>query len=396
MYLATTPTHRVITYTTYWDDYILWIQENPSTHSDNRATNSAASSESSHAWASGLAACAVRSASPASCLPIAGISLLSSLAPAHTPDRRGKEGELVSKYDQSTDELEHTMTEKEDKYPSKSGRRRFVKGVVGAAALAALGTIGATAVESATAPAGEGGGPLQYFGIDNIGGPAPRGMPQIPVEIDEQGFLSGIWSDVSERQTRQGEPIVQAQTQLGGITYFSEWFQYCGLQTFPSVQPDADQDNHFRSDGATAYTWQQQQLSADERLNIRHFEDYQTWGNDIGTAGVGKPALATWRSQGEASQGTLVVQVLRSTRIEALATGNSQYSQWINASTQDGFIAWLNKCTHFCCVPGYKMNQQSGRFGAANKVYCPCHQSVYDPFSIGRMQFVAMPRPEVD
>lgn len=73
---------------------------------------------------------------------------------------------------------------------------------------------------------------------------------------------------------------------------------------------------------------------------------------------------------------------------------NSDSSKWIEASTQENFIAWLDKCTHFCCVPEFKSSEQSAKFGAENEVYCSCHQSVYDPFSIIEETFVALPRPE--
>jgi Rieske Fe-S protein len=69
--------------------------------------------------------------------------------------------------------------------------------------------------------------------------------------------------------------------------------------------------------------------------------------------------------------------------------------QWLRASTtEEGFVAWLDKCTHFCCVPAFKAYPDSAKFGGENVVYCQCHQSLYDPFSIIRSQFVALPRPE--
>jgi Rieske Fe-S protein len=80
-----------------------------------------------------------------------------------------------------------------DKYPADSGRRRFVKGVVGGAALAGVGATGAAAVNSATTSPGAGGGTTQAYAIENTDGPAPRGMPQIPVEVDSEGFLKGVW-----------------------------------------------------------------------------------------------------------------------------------------------------------------------------------------------------------
>ena len=94
------------------------------------------------------------------------------------------------------------------------------------------------------------------------------------------------------------------------------------------------------------------------------------------------------------------VQLIRSNRVEQMAEGEGEFSdlpssvcQFISASTAEGFIAWLNKCTHFCCVPGFKTQEGSANFGAENDIYCQCHQSVYDPFSPVQSQFVSLPRP---
>jgi Rieske Fe-S protein len=93
----------------------------------------------------------------------------------------------------------------------------------------------------------------------------------------------------------------------------------------------------------------------------------------------------------------MVVQVLRSTRIQDLRENPPEGvdAEFVRAATtEEGFIAWLNKCTHFCCVPGFKSIAGSASFGAENRVYCQCHQSVYDPFSPVQTSFVALPRPE--
>ena len=285
------------------------------------------------------------------------------------------------------------MPEDEDSYPAESGRRRFVKGVVGASALGATGITGATGIKYATTSSGSGGGATQYFGIENIAGPAPRGMPQIPIEIDSDGYLKGVWPEVKTK-TVNGEEVQLAETKLGGITYSSEWFQYCGVQTYAGIAPDADQDNFFRvsESASTRYDWMSD-LSAGDKLKVSDFDDYETWGNEIGEAGIGKPAMGRWRSEDLPPQETMPIQVLRSTRIEELAQ-KSDHPEWIKASTEDGFIAWLNKCTHFCCVPGFKSSAQSATFGGANDVYCPCHQSVYDPFNPVQLQFTSLPRPE--
>ena len=277
----------------------------------------------------------------------------------------------------------------DDKYPDSSGRRRFVKGVVGSAALAGVGTATTGMINTTTNPSGAGGGITQYYGIENTDGPAPRAMPQIPIEIDADGFLMGVWGEPTE-VTEGGNTFVRAETEIGGITYSNEWFQYCGVQTYPGLDPEADQDNYFRYATNPPYEWQQEEVNAGDRVHVDDFSDYADWGNDIGRAGVGKPAFATWRSEGVPPQNTMPVQVIRSTRIEQAAEAN----EWIGASTAEGFIANLDKCTHFCCVPGFKSFGDSAKFDAEDQIYCQCHQSVYDPFSVVQRSFVALPRPE--
>ena len=281
-----------------------------------------------------------------------------------------------------------------DKYPASSGRRRFVKGVVGSASLAGVGASTAAMVNTTTNPSGGGGGITEFFGIENTDGPAPRGMPMIPVRIDEEGYLQGLFPEW-ETVTQRGQEIQVARTEVGGIEYGAQWFQYCGVQTYPGLQPDADQDDYFRYADNPPYTWQQESVEAGNKIHIDDFSDYEDWGNDIGRAGIGKPAMATWRSQDVGGSGTLPVQILRipPDDFERIET---ESQEWLDAAATENFVAWLNKCTHFCCVPSFKGTAQSAAFAAANDVYCPCHQSVYDPYSIVRSSYVALPRPESD
>ncbi|WP_458187368.1 ubiquinol-cytochrome c reductase iron-sulfur subunit [Haladaptatus sp. NG-WS-4] len=277
----------------------------------------------------------------------------------------------------------------DDKYPESTGRRRFVKGVVGSATLAGFGTAGAAALKSATSPTGEGGGITQFMGMENTDGPAPRAMPQIPIEIDGEGFIKGVFPK-PKKVEEQGRTITVAETNIGGITYSAEWFQYCGVQTYKGVDPEADMDNYFRYKEGGAYDWQSSEVKAGDKVHVDDFSDYKTWGNDIGKSGLGKPAMVTWRSQDVPASQTMTVQLIRSTNVEEMANEN----EWLKASTQEGFIANLNKCTHFCCVPAFKGIAGAAKFGAQDMIYCPCHQSIYDPFSIVKKSFVALPRPE--
>ena len=279
----------------------------------------------------------------------------------------------------------------EDKYPAETGRRRFVKGVVGSAALSSVGVGGAAAVDATTDAAGEGGGTTSFVAVENIDGPAPRGMPIIPITIDG-GTLKGVWPEYNESEG------VAMQEDFGGsgITYSSAWFQYCGMQTAAGIYPQADQDNTFRNNTGS-YTWQGDYESG-APLTVDMFSDYKEWGNGIGRAGIGKPASASWRSDGDVT--TIPVQLIRSVEVEKMANGEEQYADlrgpiqnFISEATDQGFIAWMNKCSHFCCVPGFKTQEGSAAFGAENLIYCQCHQSVYDPYSPVEKQFVALPRP---
>ncbi|MEF8775930.1 MAG: ubiquinol-cytochrome c reductase iron-sulfur subunit [Haloarculaceae archaeon] len=283
----------------------------------------------------------------------------------------------------------------EDKYPAETGRRRFVRGVVGSAALGTVSVGTAASINLATSPTGAGGGATQFIGIENTAGPAPRGMPIIPIEI-EDGELRGLWPEVSER-TAAGRTFNVAEEEVGGTLYSSSWFQYCGVQQYKGAQPDADADNVFRYGGG-GFGWQAD-LEVGDPLEVSHFEDYREWGNGIGSPGIGKPGDANWRTTDDGRP--LPIQVLRSPEVSRMANGEGLYSDipgdvlsFVQAATEDNFIAWLNKCTHFCCVPGFKAYAGSQRYDAGNDVYCPCHQSIYDVFSPLKKQFTALPRPE--
>jgi Rieske Fe-S protein len=283
------------------------------------------------------------------------------------------------------------MPADEDKYPTQSGRRRFVKGVVGSAALAGVTAGGAAALESATNRSGAGGGPTQYVAIEMEDGPAPRGMPLIPIDIQD-GELGGLWPEVSE-VTQGGRTITVAQQDVGGMTYSSAWFQYCGLQGFPSVQPGADADTRFLASGG--YDWMED-VEEGAPLTVDMFDDYEQWGNGIGRNGLGKPARGTWRNM-EGSR-PMPIQILRSPEIPKMVNGEGRYSSiptpvrnFLDAATDQNFMAWLNKCTHFCCTPqGFKTSTYEN---ADDRAYCQCHQSIYNPFNPVQAQFVALPRP---
>jgi Rieske Fe-S protein len=283
----------------------------------------------------------------------------------------------------------------EDKYPTQTGRRRFVKGVVGSATLAGVSAGAAASLNAATSSTGAGGGTTKYIGITNTSGPAPRGMPVIPMEVTSEGELRGVWPEVSQ-ETSGGRTITVAKQNVGGMTYSSSWFQYCGVQQYPGTQPTADANNMFKLKGD--YDWSAD-LETGRPLRVDDFSDYETWGNGIGRSGLGKPASADWRTEVEGNP--LPVQILRSKEIPKMVNGEGKYADLpgpvtdylaeATAGESNTFMAWLNKCTHFCCVPGFKTSKFEN---ADNRVYCQCHQSIYNPFAPKQLQFVALPRPK--
>ena len=278
----------------------------------------------------------------------------------------------------------------DDKYPPESGRRRFVKGVVGGGALAGVGATGAVSVNTLTTASGAGGGTVKARVVENTGGPAPRGMPQIPIEIDADGFIKGIWPEITTEKT-QGVEYEIAKTEDfkgSGVAYSQEWFQYCGLESNNALTPSYESDNYFVATEGPDYAWQQEAKSEGDRFNISDFDDYTQWENGIGKGGLGKPAQAKWRSAD--SENLMPVAIMRSDAIKEAAKDDP----WLQASTDQGVMAYLNKCTHFCCVTGYKTLSGSANYDAEDKIYCQCHQSVYDPFSIVSSIYVGRPRPD--
>jgi Rieske Fe-S protein len=281
----------------------------------------------------------------------------------------------------------------EDKYPEQTGRRRFVKGVVGSAALASVAAGTAASINTATSSPGAGGGTTEFVGIKLVSGPAPRGMPIVPIEVADDGALQGKWPEVKEVD-QGGKTVTVAQEDVGGTTYSSSWFQYCGVQQYTGTAPGVEADNQFlvKHD---KYDWLSE-LDVGRPLRVDDFSDYEEWTNEYGSPGDGKPGMADWRSTSDGRP--LPVQVIRSPEVPKLANGEGRYSSlpddvlnFVDAATQESFIAWMDKCTHFCCVPGYRTSDFGG---GGDKVYCQCHQSLYDPFSPVKGQFVALPRPD--
>ncbi|MDY6775640.1 MAG: ubiquinol-cytochrome c reductase iron-sulfur subunit [Halobacteria archaeon] len=274
----------------------------------------------------------------------------------------------------------------DDNYPNQ-GRRRFVKSMVGAGVLGSVAAAGYSSVDLLTQKSGVGGGSIKYRGIKIVEGPAPRGMSQIPLKI-EGGEIIGRAPSPSGGK---GNPTLS----IAGFDYSLDWFQYCGVQNYPGVQPEFESDNKFKY---SARGWHSDREG--DVMKVSDFDDWQSYVGraDNATEGLGKPAWGTWRSEGV--EKTIPVAVIKTDKQRLLDNANSdQQRQWIEETCPQGFIGWINKCTHFCCVPQGFQTSDFGCGGgvcAANKVYCQCHQSRYDPFNVVDDTMIALPRPPAE
>lgn len=194
----------------------------------------------------------------------------------------------------------------------------------------------------------------------------------MPITVDEEGYLHGVWP--------MGQTDGVPTETIEGVQYSPAW--YCGLADHPGLVPDATVETYLRSSSDTPYEWQAETHEPGERLHVSDFADYETWGNGIGSCGLGKPAMATWRSHGPEP---FPVQVVRSARVSRLA----EEDDWLDASTTDGFVAWSASCPKQCAVTTFEGHVESEQFDAGDLVYCPKHQSPFDPFDIVSSSFVA-------
>lgn len=150
-----------------------------------------------------------------------------------------------------------------------------------------------------------------------------------------------------------------------------------GAERHPGLRRGADQDTALRAAPDPPYDWQRAALSPGERLHVSQFEDYGDWGNGVGTDGLGKPVMATWRSRGV--DDPIHVQVLRSSRVPEMRAAGGD---WLSASTDGAFVAWRADCTGWCAVTAFKGYGASETFDAGDLVYDPRNQSTFDPFDV--------------
>ncbi len=242
-------------------------------------------------------------------------------------------------------------------------RRAFVKACVGVAGAAALGSAGLGMARSLVEPRGP-SGIVRYFGAHRVGGPAPRGLPYLPLRRDADGALAV-----------NAEPF-----SFRGATYDPlAWCRYCGHQSAPGLVRGAALDDRLRywfppDLGKVVRPWYADKLG--EPVRPEDFPD------------VGFGARVVWRTPDGAPDAhrlqALVVRVpaLKDARDPVKPAKPLQAGELALLQERvflGDLVAVFSACTHFCCWAGYKEAEVFARpRNAWENAFCTCHDANYD------------------
>lgn len=245
-------------------------------------------------------------------------------------------------------------------------RRSFVKGSVAAASLGVAGAAGWGLFRQIAVPGDTIVRFVNYFGARRqTGSPAPRGIPFIPVRVNEEGFVEGV-------------------PEIDGVNYL-DWLRYCGYQNAPNLRPGFTSDNVFRyflteekihlaGDEARDIWWYLDRLGSEVRAE--HFRDLP-----YGTA-----AAVRWRSEEVPGSDIVTMLVLKLNPDDYDPAMRTQLETFMDM--EHHLIGVSAICTHFCCVPGYKETDLAEQFDAWELVFCTCHNSRFDPMDITAYTFM--------
>jgi hypothetical protein len=240
-------------------------------------------------------------------------------------------------------------------------RRSFVKGCLYASALGvtAVGA-GATFLPlSATNPS-----PfvrVEYLGATLTSGPAPQGVPLMPLKADPNGDLM----------------VDPAPAGIeGGVL---NWYKYCSHEKTTGLQEGFKaQDEYIR------YFLTPEKIESivegwylDKLGRIPNVKDFDV---------VNKGANFNWRSQGQSGKNIITGIIIKidPKQLKFANAPEQVVRDGFLVPTPDGnaLIAYSSFCKHFCCVPGWHESPLAQAQGFWDKMFCTCHLSVYDPYLI--------------
>lgn len=196
-------------------------------------------------------------------------------------------------------------------------------------------------------------------------GPAPQGIPLIPVKVVE-GVLEGV-----------------PENKQSSIKHWLDWYKYCSHELAPGLDLNFTQDNKLRyytnpekitnAKRSGIPLWYESYL--DQEMRAEHFKN------------VGDGAPFRWRSEGQ--EGTnIVTGILLKVNVDKIKSSKPLTGFVYDNGDGTGFIAYCSFCAHFCCVPGYAENKNPKRLEASRElIFCSCHDSRYDPLDVREYTF---------
>jgi Rieske Fe-S protein len=248
-------------------------------------------------------------------------------------------------------------------------RRSFVKTCVGVAGAGALAASGLGLAAGLAIPRKAGAPPVRYFGAHRVGGPAPRGIPYIPITVENGQFV--------------GKTSVPTLDGTGTIDTL-QWYRYCGHSGAPGLNPAFTKDNTFtylaKEEYETFITpWFKEYLNQPVLVDQFPAENFG--------------AAVQWRSKGQTGSNVLTGIIIRApvkeverviaTKAPAKPITEAEF-QWVKKNIfheENGklFIGVSSFCTHFCCSPGYREAEKLARpRNAWDNIFCTCHNSNYN------------------
>lgn len=286
-------------------------------------------------------------------------------------------------------------------------RRTFVKTAVGIGIAGTAAATGAALTVPLAKPRPPAAPPVPYFGFHKIGGPAPRGTPLIPIFVNADGNFEGKPVIDGVPASSFLAPKLGPEETFDGNVDVLEWYKYCGHQGAAGLKHD------FPGDSVLRY------FIAEDKLKLGlspWFKD--RLGQPIRPEHFTEPGLGAsfvWRSEGQTGAGVLTGVILRWKK-EGEGTDADSYSlkpskvfppaKGIRNETdaeivrtkmmhEGEFAASSTFCPHFCCIPGYKEAEKlAASRDAADKVFCTCHFSIYNPRQI--VAYTFSPEGEVE
>ena len=249
-------------------------------------------------------------------------------------------------------------------------RRSFVKTCVGVAGAGALAASGLGMAAGLAIPRAPGEPPVRYFGAHRVGGPAPRGIPFIPITLNADGVFEG----------KTTIPTLDGSGEVDVL----EWYKYCGHSGAPGLKADFTNDNRLIYLAKEEYEhiitpWFKPYLN--QPVKAEHFP-----ADNFGAA-------FQWRSAGQGGANVLTgviiriaksdVKLVSSTVPPAKPITQSEY-EWLLKNVfvehEGSLYAGISSfCTHFCCAPGYRESEKLARPRAAwDNIFCTCHNSNYN------------------